>query len=286
MKGSIIGIIVLFGICGALSSCNEDHIKYDDAPYVMFADTVSIIPALQSAQEFPVHIASLRACDVDRTYAIEIAAQQSTAVQNWHYVLSSQTVTIPAGKTTASINVKPIYENIPVKDTMRLQLNLVSQFDDAWSPQGSTTKVLIKKICPLDINDFAGYCRVNSKFLMDYKSEYTRTIKCEVAEDEKNVLILRNFYYDNYDLRIQLDDSDPLKPVFKIIDEQVIADTRIAFGVVYGDGRLLAADAPGTVSTFDACNRTARLNLLVGVDNVGIVGAYPNLLVWIEEHEI
>lgn len=286
MKRLIIGIIILLGAVGVLSSCDEQYTTYDGPAYVMFSDTLSICPALQDERTFAVNIASTRACDYDRTYAVEIMAQQSTAVYNRHYVLETQTVTIPAGKTAAPVDVRPIYENIDPADSLGIQLRLVSQLKDEWSEKGSITKIRLQKVCPFDINDFTGYCRMSSAFLLKYTGEQRRTFYCERIEGEPNMLLMRNIFCDGYDLKIKFDDSDPLNLKISFVEEQVCADTREIFGMIYGDGRILVDNVPGYDSEFDACQRAAALCTLLRVEQVGIIGAYVNMLEWIEEHEI
>lgn len=286
MKRIIIGLAAIAAVAGLLPSCESEYTIYEGPAYVMFADTLSVCPATVDGEEFPVTVASLNTCDYDRTYGIEVDAQQSDAVYNWHYTLDKQSVTIPAGQNTAQIHIRPLYDNITEDENPVLALRLVSQFADAWSAEGSMTKVELRKIKPFDIYDFEGYCRVTSTFFIQFGHPIQRIFSCEVLEEEENTLLLKDFYFDNYDIKVRFDVSDPLNPVLEMCGEQVIADTREAFGNLHGDNQILADNAPGYTHLVNLWKRKAETYNLLRVDKVGTVGVFQNLLTWIEDYEV
>lgn len=286
MKRIIIGLAAAVASAGVLPSCEQNHINYEGPAYVMFADTLSVCPAVETGDVFPVMIASLQKCDYDRTYAIEVDAQNSDAVYNWHYTLDEQTATIPAGQTAVAIHIRPLYDNLSEDQNPVLTLRLVSQFNDAWSTEGSTTKVELRKIKPFDIHEFEGYCRLTSTFFIDFGHPFQRVFTCEVVEDEENTLIMRDLYFDNYDIKVRFDVSDPLTPKMELVEEQVIADTRDAFQALHGDNLILASDAPGYIQRVNLWKRTAEMRYLLRVDKVGAVGVFRNLFTWLEDHEV
>ena len=52
MKNIIRYIALSFVMMAALNSCHERYVTYDDAEYVMFADTLAIYPVQEHAQTF------------------------------------------------------------------------------------------------------------------------------------------------------------------------------------------------------------------------------------------
>lgn len=284
MKRYIIIITVLFAGAFAFNSCDEKHTIYDGDAFVMFADTLSICPATQDGEGFPVYVATLNTRSYDRTYGIEVVSEASNAVYGYHYKLESQTVTIPAGQTFATFNVLPIYENIEDADSLGFQMNLLSALGDSWSEEGNTTKVLFQKVCPFDIYDFTGKCRVTSEFLNTYLGSYSRDITCDIVEGEENTLILRDMYQDGYDIKIRFDNSDQLNPKFIVDEGQKIGDTRDLISTPHGDNLLLVKEVPGLEPTVNICRKIADIPLILYVDNVGALGGYYNVVEWIDEY--
>ncbi len=52
-----------------------------------------------------------------------------------------------------------------------------------------------------------------------------RLLQAERDKTEDNTIILHDFFYKNYDLKIKYDPSDPLKP-FVEFDDQIIVKKR------------------------------------------------------------
>lgn len=285
MRHFIGGIAALMTIAGVLPGCESEYTIYEGPAYVQFADTLSICPAQAEGTKFPVAIASLQRCDYDRTYGVEVVAQNSDASYGWHYTLDSQSITIPAGETAASVGVLPIYDNLPEDAAPRFELRLVSLRDDEWSQEGSRTKVELRKIKPFDIREFEGYCRISSGAFFEFGHPLTRTFSCEVSPTEENTLVMHDLYWDGYDIRVRIDASDPLNPELLLCDEQVVADARDFFGRPYGDNQLLADNAPGYKHPVNLWKRTAEAVWFLRVDKVGTVGVFLHKFTWIEDYE-
>ena len=116
----IITFIFATGLCAFLATgCQEEYTTYSDAEYVMFSDSVSLNMVLENQDYFTVPVASTTACDYDRTFGVEIVDQGSTAIEGVHYRLASNTVTIPAGKRTADVQVHGYYDRIEPSDTLQ-----------------------------------------------------------------------------------------------------------------------------------------------------------------------
>jgi len=269
------------------ASCKENYITYSGPSYIAFADTLSICPVQQDGGPFSIEIAATQACDHDRTFGVEVLPGKSNAVYGYHYRFDSQTVTIKAGERATALAITGNYENIKDTDSLCVSLRLVSAEDYEWDLYGLETRVQLKKVCPFDINNFTGYCLLTSSWFLEYStsSDITRLIKSELAEDEENTVVLHDFLFDGYDIKIRFDPSDVLDPVVEMTGEQVIGDTREAFNYIYGDGRIWADDAAGMPNMFDTCHDYALLYMTLRVKNVGVIGNYVNILEWLSDEE-
>ena len=112
--------ILLLGITAiiALTSCQEQYVTYDDAEYVMFSDTLSVVAVESSDKAIGIPVVSTVACDYDRTFGVEILNKKSNAVESVHYSLESNTVVIKAGETAADVLVHGIYDNLEPTDSL------------------------------------------------------------------------------------------------------------------------------------------------------------------------
>jgi len=95
-----------------------------------------------------------------------------------------------------------------------------------------------------------------------------------------------DFYEDGFDLRLRVDDSDPLVPRLVLPEDQCIADIRTFMQKPHGDNKMMATDVPGTVSTIDFCKRMGTIYLYYYVKDIGYVGAFENIIRWKDEGEI
>ena len=168
MKKYLIYITLAFAAMLTASSCHERYVTYDDAEYVMFADTIATYPVQQDVGYFSIPVVSTVTRDYDRTFGVEIIDKGNNAIEGMHYRLQSNTVTIKAGETRADVMVHGIYDNIAAEDQLTFQLRLVMNDDLVMPLYGKDTKANLMKVCPFDINAFTGYCVFTSMFLYDY----------------------------------------------------------------------------------------------------------------------
>ena len=68
----------------ALLSCKEQYTTYNDAEYVMFADSLSTNMVEKSNSRFKVAVASTVARDYDRTFGVEVVDAGSNAIEGKH----------------------------------------------------------------------------------------------------------------------------------------------------------------------------------------------------------
>ncbi|MGM9739798.1 MAG: DUF4984 domain-containing protein [Candidatus Cryptobacteroides sp.] len=269
----------------ALSGCQEKFTTYSGPSYIAFSDTLNICPVQQGGEAFDVMIASTRATGHDRTFAVEVIDSESNAVFGHHYTIPSQTVVIPAGERSTSLRIIGNYDAVESGDSLSITLSLVAADDEKWDLYGQKTRVLLKKVCPFDINNFAGHCVVTSSFWLYYNSSnLERLTTSEVVADEENTILIKDFLMEGYDLKLRLDNSDILNPTVSLGEEQIVGDTRIAFSYIYGDGLMRMVDAPITNYLFP-CDNYLVIYTTLYVKEVGTVGTFVNIVEWISDED-
>lgn len=278
----------------ALYSCKEQYTTYSDAEYVMFADSLSTNMVEKSNSHFSVPIASTVARDYDRTFGVEVVDAGSNAVEGKHYRIVSNTVTIPAGKTSANVEVEGIYDNIGATDSLGFRLRLVMNSALKWDlyKDSDMTKVVMYKSCPYDRNNFTGYAVLSSLLLRDYPGEntsYQKVVYTEAHPTEPDMIIIRDAFYNGYDITLTFDGTDPAEPRITMDSDQVLSDEASVFGQILGDNHILGDDSPIYASYFNSCQRFAVLWLHVYVEKlgepIGTVGHFYNILEWISDEE-
>lgn len=290
-------LYTLISVAAALGvvSCQEQYITYSGPEYMMFPDTLSTNMVLADGSTFKVPVASTVKCDYDRTFGVEVIDAGSNAVEGKHFSLKSHSVTIPAGKLTAEVEVQGYYDNIEPTDSLGFVLKLVMPEQLKWNElyEGyDRTKVVMYKSCPFDINNFTGWCMLSSLFVYSYPGDnasYQRLIRTELHPTEENSIILRNALYDGYDITITFDPEDPAKPAVTMASGQVLSDEASVLGWILGDDHILAEQSPYYTSYFNSCQRFVELWMHVYVEKVGesigSVGHFLNVLEWVSDEE-
>ena len=260
----------------------------------MFADSLSTNMVEKSNSRFTVPIASTVARDYDRTFGVEVVDAGSNAVEGKHYRIISNTVTIPAGKTSANVEVEGIYDNIGATDSLGFRLRLVMNSALKWDlyKDSDMTKVVMYKSCPYDRNNFTGYAVLSSLLLRDYPGEnssYQKVVYTEAHPTEPDMIIIRDAFYNGYDVTLTFDGADPAEPRITMDSDQVLSDEASVFGQILGDNHILGDDSPIYTSYFNSCQRFAVLWLHVYVEKlgepIGTVGHFYNILEWISDEE-
>ena len=242
----IITFILATGLCAFLATgCQEEYTTYSDAEYVMFSDSVSLNMVLENQDYFTVPVASTTACDYDRTFGVEIVDQGSTAIEGVHYRLASNTVTIPAGKRTADVQVHGYYDRIEPSDTLQFSLRLVMPEQLEWDLYKDRTRVRMLKGCTFHVEDFTGWCVVTSTFLQDYpgveNTSIQRLIRTERDPNDPNTVIMHSWLFSGYDVRIRFDTSDPAKPLTTMPEDQVMSDEMSVYVRLFQHGIIICA---------------------------------------------
>ena len=60
-----------------MTACHERYVTYDDAEYIMFADTIATYPVQQDVEYFNIPVVSTVARDYDRTIGVEIIDKET-----------------------------------------------------------------------------------------------------------------------------------------------------------------------------------------------------------------
>ena len=290
MKKLFIGCIAVIAVLMGLAGCNSERTTYEGPNYLMFSDTIYYCPVQETNEIFNVPVSATETADRDRTFAVEVIDKKSNAVEGKHYKILSNTVTIKAGERAANVEVEGLYENIGINDSLGFALRLIIPENDRWDMYGTETKVVLRKICPFDINDFTGHCKVTSSYFGEFMQDVDmRLITSEVVEGEENTIVLRGYYYDGYDIKIKFTRNKVLDPLIEM-KQQLCASTGEAFGTIHGNGKLLMSQPTQYVSYYSTCEKFIFQYTTLSVDNkdgslYGVVGTFANIIEWISEAE-
>lgn len=282
--------IAVAAVC-TIVGCKESYVTYSDAEYVMFADTMATYPVQKDVEYFSIPVVSTVVRDYDRTFGVEIIDKGNNAIENLHYRLQSNTVTIKAGETRADVLVHGYYDNIGVTDSLGFQLQLIMNDALVMPLYGKQTKAVLMKSCPFDINDFTGYCILTSMFLYNYSPTraYERLIYTERHPTEENTVICRNWINDGYDVTLTFHPEDPMMPFVTMDRGQIASDEGSFFGIAHGDDKILVTNSSINDSMFYPCGGYLYLWAEMYVENmgepVGTVGHFYNIMEWISDEE-
>ena len=291
MKQIIKYMTLAFLAVAAFSSCKERYVTYSDAEYVMFADTLAVYPVQDTVEYFGIPVVSTVVKDYDRTYGVEIVDKGSNAIENLHYRLQSNTITIKAGENRADVMVHGYFDNIDDSGSLGFTLQLVMDDKYVMPLYGKQTKAVLMKSCQFDVNDFTGYCVLTSMFLYNYSATgvYQRLVYTEKHPTEPNMIICKNWINDGYDVTMTFDPSDPLKPIVTMDADQVASDEGSFFGISYGDDKLLVTNSSLYDSIFYPCGKYLYIWTEMYVEKlgepIGTVGHFYNIMEWVSKEE-
>ena len=291
MKQIIRYMTILIAAVSVFSSCHERYITYSDSEYVMFADTMATYPVQKDVEWFSIPVVSTVVKDYDRTFGIEIIDKGNNAIENLHYRLESNTVTIKAGENRADVRVHGYYDNIEATDSLGFELQLVMNSNLVMPGYGKNAKAVLMKSCPFDINSFTGYCVLTSMFLYNYSvtGSYQRLVYTEKHPTQENMIICRNWINDGYDVTMTFNADDPMKPLVTMDRDQVASDEGSFFGTAHGDNKILVTNSAYYDSIFYPCGNYLYIWTEMYVENlgepVGTVGHFYNIMEWISDEE-
>ena len=292
MKKLLLGCIAAVAALMALSGCDQDKVVYSGPNYLMFSDTLYTYAVQETNEIFNVPVSATVPADYDRTFGVEVIDKESNAVEGKHYKILSNTVTIKAGEMSADIKVQGLYKSIGITDSLGFALRLVIPDTEQWGLYKNETKVVMQKICPFDIKNFRGYCKMTSSYLSsDYypKKADLRLVTSDIVEGKENTIVVHGLYFDGYDMEIKFNRKDVLEPLVEM-EEQICGSTGEAFNTIHGDGKL-RLNQPTAYTSFYSTNENFILQYVtMSVNNkdgsyYGTVGTFVNILEWISEAE-
>ena len=292
MKKLLIGCMAAVAALIAFSGCDQDKVVYSGPTYLMFSDTLYTYAVQETNEIFNVPVSATVPADYDRTFGVEVIDKESNAVEGKHYKILSNTVTIKAGEMSTDVKVQGLYKNIGITDSLGFALRLVIPDTEQWSLYKNEAKVVMQKICPFDIKNFKGYCKVTSSYLSsDYypKKVDLRLVTSDIVEGKENTIVVHDLYFDGYDMEIKFNRKDVLEPLVEM-EEQICGSTGEAFNTIHGDGKL-RLNQPTAYTSFYSTNENFILQYVtMSVNNkdgsyYGTVGTFVNVLEWISEVE-
>lgn len=292
MKKYLFGLGVTVA-AAMFSACSETHSTYSGPDYVMFADTFQVCAIQDGETYYDIPVAATTAQGYDRTYGVEVVDKGTNAIEGKHFSLASNTITIKAGELATAVKIRGGFNNMEDTDSLGVMLRLVTDKKNIWDAYGAETKVVFRKACPLDMNLFVGegnnYAKLTSTFFDEYmQGTSVILLRPELStdpKDEPNTIVLPDFLYKGYDMKVTFDTSDPLSPNLKW-DPQVVGSTGEAFqGNVWGDDKLRAMQPQGVMSYYNVCQHYFLQYMTLYVEGVGQVGTFLNVVEWISKAE-
>ena len=271
-------------LLGLLAGCQAEKTTYEGPDYILFSADSHTLGILDSEEWFEIPISATRTANEERTIGVEVVASESSAIEGLHYILESNTLTIPKGELTTAVRIKGLAENIDINSMLSIKLRLVIDPELVWDAYGIESEVLLQKCCPFDINNFTGYAKITSTWTMQYMNAEARLVRTERDPEDKSAIIVKDMFYDGYDIGLKLNSDDRLNPTVELA-EQVLGTTGEAFGTIYGNGKLMMAEPTGYTSYYGTCENFLVLYTMMYVDGVGVVGTYVNIFEWISDLE-
>lgn len=271
-------------LLGLLAGCQAEKTTYEGPDYILFSADSHTLGILDSEEWFEIPISATRTANEERTIGVEVVASETSAIEGLHYILESNTLTIPKGELTTAVRIKGLAENIDINSMLSIKLRLVIDPELVWDAYGIESEVQLQRCCPFDINNFTGYAKITSTWTMQYMNAEARLVRTERDPEDKSAIIVKDMFYDGYDIRLRLNSEDRLNPTVTLA-EQVLGTTGEAFGTIYGNGKLMMAEPTSYTSYYGTCENFLVLYSMMYVDGVGVVGTYVNIFEWISDLE-
>lgn len=76
MKKIFIGLSAIFAFAFGFTGCDTDYVTYSGPDYIMFSDTLTVLPVQNNEEYFDIPVAATEACSYDRTLGVEILVKR------------------------------------------------------------------------------------------------------------------------------------------------------------------------------------------------------------------
>ena len=287
IRKSFATLVSLLSVTLLMFSCDQKEYVYSNNEYIMFSDTLNVFPVTnESGVTFDIDVASTLACDYDRTFGVYVVDKGSNAIENVHYKLKSNNVTIKAGETAAKVEIEGFYDNIEVGDSIGFNLGIIIPDNVEWDLYKTTTSVLLAKSCPFNIEDWTSteggvnedgepfgnfilYCTfpfgtddITKRLIEGYKIDDNRI-------RFKDMLVL------NHDIIMTFNDDNLLVPSIKVLSQSAFPE--------FNNGMVTLATHPAKMSIYSNCDKFMACSLLANVEGYGSFGSYDYIFEWIDE---
>lgn len=287
-------IFFTFVTISLLSACQRGDNTYSGAEYIMFSDTASVNVVFEGNDVFRIPVVSTVKRDYDRTIAVEIIDNGSSAVEKRDYTLESNTIVIKAGEMASDVIVHANVENMADLDTLNFKLKLLMPDALKWDIYGDATNVKMYKVQPYDLNKFTGWCKITSTCLLsfpgtDNMSTGIQRLIWTYPGKEENTVVLTNWLHDGYDVTLRLNPEDMSATAVNIVGEQVIGSEEVVLGQILGNNEIYVQDSPLAGSTFNTCANSMNLNIVSYIKEfdqiAGTLGNFSEILEWVSDEE-
>lgn len=265
-----------------LVGCDRDYVTYSEGERIQFVDTLQTYPVTVDGEGLSVRIASTVSCDYDRTFGIEVVDKGSTAIENFHYNLSSNSVTIKAGEYAAEVKVIGHYDHIEAADSIGTILRIVAPEQVNWEMYGKETKVVFMKSCPFSTADFTadgGNFIFYATFPYSDSEISKHLVKAEALPDGKRIRFKALFSDadERFDIVMSFKTDDPLEP-----EVEVLAQTGF-YAANYGNVTVHTYD--GASNYYYSCQKFIAFYLTCELPDIGTFGTYQYILEWISQKD-
>ena len=283
----ILGIALVAFACKADKPAVEKG-NLDGQVVVSFSEDSFNFGVIDSEEWFEIPISTKKALNSTKSFGVEVIASESSAVEDYHFVMESHTVTIAEGTRKATLRIKGLHEAIAPGQVLRLKLYIVNDGQE----EVAESIITLQRCCAFDINNFSGYAILTSTWSLEYMNTQSRLVHTHPDKDESDVVVIEDMFYENYDIRVKLHTEDRLNPLAELCGPQVLGSTGEAFGTIYGNGKLMV-DRPiemeglaaAGASYYSTCENFLFIYTGMYVEEVGVVGNFVNILEWISDEE-
>ena len=262
-----------------LSGCKKDKIVTPNTEASLFASNEgSYFITSDPNTVFKIPVGVTRIPDKDRTIQFSISSP-SGAVEGQQYMLSSHTITIPAGQTVDSISLNGIFSAYPTGRTDTLVFTITG--GDVPALVGSEVYTLIlQKYCNVDLDALLGDYTNTYDEDPDANGPYTVTVVSATATGPTSAaLVIKNlgdFYFGpfgpgdlTYDtgVTVNIDWTDPAN-FFTTFPTQSLG-TISPYGV--------STSRAASTGTFSSCDNTISISYTTSVA-IGSFGTVVTVL--------
>lgn len=225
--------------------------------------------------------------NVDREVTFNVTSS-SGAIEGVDFTISGGTarkLTIPAGKTTDTIEINAVYAQYPFGAADTLVFTLINP---SVTPAGFLNQVNLIISGPsncsesvVNLNDLLGdYANTNETFGTSPYGPYTTSISSATSTGPTSASIVVENIWDNGwgPITFTLDWADPANRTAIVVDQGAIAGSDAGdINSTYA-GQTIAVRAPSatlssTPGTYSYCDETFTLKMQLGVSNLGYFNA-------------